>query len=314
MKDMINRVLRYGSIGKDVEELQKKLNLVIQNVTKVNLLIGKPMVFPRSKGNLLNVDGVYGQKTTATILDFQSVLKLVVDGITGNQTWGKLEELITSLSGQPPIISTPPSIDPKALVRELIVKKADLHVGTISISPNFTDEINRDNVAKIIAFFNRATPSTQITAEDFKDNNRIWGSRPYLRGRGKDAQPIDWCGIFCVSCCIEAGCNHISWQNGIGIIGVSPFKGTLTDVAQNVLRGDIGYINSSTDPNGKRHFRRHYFIVTGKDFFGTPNFSPYLSSIDGNQATNNAVQRFSFREKQPTVKVNGEFTFYPVIR
>jgi peptidoglycan hydrolase-like protein with peptidoglycan-binding domain len=39
---------------------------------------------------LLTVDGYYGSDTTSDVEAFQSQLSLIVDGVTGDQTWGAL--------------------------------------------------------------------------------------------------------------------------------------------------------------------------------------------------------------------------------
>lgn len=61
--------LSYGSKGKDVSELQKKLN---------------------ENGYNLTVDGKFGSKTRAAVEDYQKKNGLDVDGIAGSKTWGKL--------------------------------------------------------------------------------------------------------------------------------------------------------------------------------------------------------------------------------
>jgi Putative peptidoglycan binding domain len=67
-----HRTLRFGSRGDDVKEAQGKLN--DQGATPP-----------------LNVDGIYGPKTTKAAQAFQSSHKLVADGITGPKTWSALD-------------------------------------------------------------------------------------------------------------------------------------------------------------------------------------------------------------------------------
>ena len=68
---MSNYQVGYGSNDREtVAELQKLLN---------------------SKGNYnLDVDGVFGDKTKAAVMDYQKQNNLAVDGIVGNNTWGVL--------------------------------------------------------------------------------------------------------------------------------------------------------------------------------------------------------------------------------
>ncbi len=67
-----HRTLRFGSRGDDVKEAQGKLN--DQGATPP-----------------LNVDGIYGPKTTKAAQAFQASHKLVADGITGPKTWAALD-------------------------------------------------------------------------------------------------------------------------------------------------------------------------------------------------------------------------------
>ncbi|MEO1431309.1 MAG: peptidoglycan-binding protein [Cyanobacteria bacterium J06633_8] len=61
--------LRRGDTGKDVEFLQKRLNIW---------------------GTSLVVDGIFGAATEETVKKFQAQYNLTVDGIVGTQTWTKL--------------------------------------------------------------------------------------------------------------------------------------------------------------------------------------------------------------------------------
>lgn len=61
--------LKYGSRGNEVKTLQEKLN---------------------TKGYNLTTDGIFGTKTLSAVKDYQQKNGLAVDGIAGNNTWGKL--------------------------------------------------------------------------------------------------------------------------------------------------------------------------------------------------------------------------------
>jgi len=61
--------LKMGSTGDKVKELQTLLN---------------------GKGYRLAVDGIFGGQTAAAVRDYQSKNSLSVDGIAGDETWGKL--------------------------------------------------------------------------------------------------------------------------------------------------------------------------------------------------------------------------------
>jgi peptidoglycan hydrolase-like protein with peptidoglycan-binding domain len=68
-REMAVRLLSYGSYGDDVKKLQAALNAC---------------------GYGLDVDGGYGTKTRAAVVDYQKKNNLQVDGTVGNETWGSL--------------------------------------------------------------------------------------------------------------------------------------------------------------------------------------------------------------------------------
>lgn len=68
----MNRILRYGDQGQDVKALQDVLNFHIRRLEP------------------LAVDGKFGPKTKARVVEFQRVNKLQVDGAVGNQTNSRL--------------------------------------------------------------------------------------------------------------------------------------------------------------------------------------------------------------------------------
>lgn len=62
-------ILKIGSTGKDVKELQSNLN---------------------NRGYNLAVDGIFGTNTLSAVKGYQASNNLAVDGIVGNNTWGSL--------------------------------------------------------------------------------------------------------------------------------------------------------------------------------------------------------------------------------
>lgn len=75
--------LRYGSRGNEVKTLQERLNATGYNLT---------------------ADGIYGTNTLKAVKDYQQKNGLDVDGIVGNNTWGKLlsSETPSATSGYTP--------------------------------------------------------------------------------------------------------------------------------------------------------------------------------------------------------------------
>ena len=70
-------MVRYGSSGNDVSELQRIL---------------------KENGYSLDVDGIFGSQTQAAVTDYQTKKGLDVDGIVGDQTWGSLTGGVTDTS------------------------------------------------------------------------------------------------------------------------------------------------------------------------------------------------------------------------
>ena len=70
----------YGSYGETVKQLQQALNQV---------------------GYSLDVDGGFGEKTRAAVLDYQRKNGLRVDGVAGSETMGSLLARLTRLPQAP---------------------------------------------------------------------------------------------------------------------------------------------------------------------------------------------------------------------
>jgi peptidoglycan hydrolase-like protein with peptidoglycan-binding domain len=85
---MAVRLLQYGSYGDDVRKLQTALN---------------------ANGYNLDVDGGYGTKTRAAVVDYQKKNSLQVDGTVGNETWG-------SLASGSSVVSAPPAGTSKSVL------------------------------------------------------------------------------------------------------------------------------------------------------------------------------------------------------
>ncbi len=86
-------LLKRGSTGTDVSNLQEKLNQI---------------------GYALAIDGDFGPATEAAVKDFQAKYGLLVDGIAGERTMAKLIEASRQIQQ--------PAIDYKAKYEELVIK------------------------------------------------------------------------------------------------------------------------------------------------------------------------------------------------
>lgn len=75
--------LRRGSVGPDVAVIQVELNRIAQNYPAL------PKV---------TVDGIFGQRTEASVRRFQEIFNLNPDGIVGSATWYALVRLYTAVT------------------------------------------------------------------------------------------------------------------------------------------------------------------------------------------------------------------------
>lgn len=82
--DQSDNILSEGSIGEYVKSLQSYLNVVSNKYPTISLL---------------SVDGIFGPKTKAAVMEFQRIFELKQDGVVGYETWNKL----SSATGGNPI-------------------------------------------------------------------------------------------------------------------------------------------------------------------------------------------------------------------
>lgn len=79
-------LVKMGSRGDTVKTLQTKLNALGYNCG--------------------DVDGIFGAKTYAAVVAFQKATGIGVDGIVGNQTWGKLGVVGTVVTTAPSAVTS----------------------------------------------------------------------------------------------------------------------------------------------------------------------------------------------------------------
>lgn len=85
--DESDNVIKEGSKGRMVTDLQKYLNMVAEKYPSIPKLI---------------VDGIFGSKTKASVIEFQKLFNLEPDGIVGQITWETLYNV--SIGKKPPTI------------------------------------------------------------------------------------------------------------------------------------------------------------------------------------------------------------------
>jgi len=84
----MSRLLYYGCTrGNDVASLQNDLNVITGHTQQGSAMAP------------LTVDGIFGSKTLSRVLEFQRLNGLVADGIVGDHTRSKLDELFLSQPG-----------------------------------------------------------------------------------------------------------------------------------------------------------------------------------------------------------------------
>ena len=101
--------IRLGSKGEAVKQLQNDLN--------------------RLGFNVGNADGIFGQKTYIAVREFQAYYGLKVDGIAGDETLNKIDELVGRPSDDP--MPIPPTTNIAELFNNVEVALAELRKAVI---------------------------------------------------------------------------------------------------------------------------------------------------------------------------------------
>lgn len=78
-----NAILRYGSSGNEVAQIQIKLNRISKNYPAI------PKISP--------VDGIFGNETESAVREFQSIFNLAVDGLVGRATWFAIQRIYAAV-------------------------------------------------------------------------------------------------------------------------------------------------------------------------------------------------------------------------
>lgn len=123
-------LLQYGSSGDEVKKLQQQLN---------------------SNGYSLDVDGQFGSATQSAVSDYQKKNGLTVDGIVGDETWGKLGSVAGDVdtSGTTTTQSTTtrvtPGQDPGAYTSQYDTQIQDIY-NQIMNRKNFQYDVGADTL------------------------------------------------------------------------------------------------------------------------------------------------------------------------
>lgn len=188
---IFQRVLKKGSKGKDVETLQKALN-------ELGYFCGIP-------------DGIWGNGTNAQVLLFQKKNNLIADGIFGQASHNRINEVLQSVGGQSPVETpkvttpTPPTNKPKyyqaygAYVLE--VDPLDLYVEVVkkagsSISGNFINGSLFGNYKGKMVSISTLVSNGKILAEHLPHDNVKRGTLVVYKDGTVAVEMIDFISKF----------------------------------------------------------------------------------------------------------------------
>ncbi|MCG8097633.1 MAG: peptidoglycan-binding protein, partial [Candidatus Thiodiazotropha taylori] len=179
MEPRLTRLIKYGSRGDDVVQVQQSLNRAVS-----------------SKPELIT-DGIFGAKSTARAEQFQRSNQLTADGIVGPKTWEKLLAFLKNL------VDTPPTDkDKHKEIRQRVLNEAGKLVGTV----DFTQLIGgRPKGIDVVKTIFKVAANVTLQDDNFKDPfSKAWSPQPFISGQRKS-----WCGIFCVYCYRKAGISTV---------------------------------------------------------------------------------------------------------
>lgn len=265
-------ILKLGSVGPAVSDLQRALNLL-------------PSVLV-----LLGVDGVFGPKTQARVLEFQRLMRLAVDGEVGPETMGKINELVGDVGTAIAIHERRMRVVSVARLEAIgLGNPAILNAkksGGVDPATEPTDPQHPRNskdfrlgFARLSVYFHVAAPAFFGPGMQTEENIT------HLKDKIKpDLAPLPhWCGIFALWAHKAAGTAGIgTWVVNAGISSVTGFK-TVGQGAP-LLPADIGFV-----PTPFQHHvlvERAYFV----DGF------EYVDTIEGNSSPGSAI---NIRAKSP---------------
>ena len=242
MNQTLTRVLRLGSRGHDVAEIQAALNQLPS--TQIRLV----------------ADGIFGNKTTGRVQEFQRQNQLAADGVFGPISFAMLLKLLGNIVGTPPG-GLP---DNKSAIREATIREAAKLVGQVDFSQLVK---GRPKGIDLVMDIFQDAASVALTDANFIDPfTKAWSPQPFVGGQKKS-----WCGIFCVYCYRQAGLKALKWNIGIGApTGPIQLNTWSPQFVQNIKLADMGAVAT----------QQHHFLIEKVE----PNnpHTPSLGTIDGN--------------------------------
>jgi len=284
--DIMQSLLRMGSLGPDVVTIQKALNEAGQSVF-----------------DQLTPDGQFGMKTHGRVLEFQRRRGLVADGIVGSNTQSALQQFIDQVTGFVEKLQPPPG---EATARQRVVQTAEQFFQAHGWRP--FDKVGGDN-ARIAA--NKCSDPVSRARQGGAVLAVIWGiagvvSPPprqclqisttaesnYLNGLpGRNQWDIpSWCGIFALSVYKRAGLRLSAWPLKHKGFSAKPEFQAVTS-GGSVQPGDLGIFDFR--PNETNH----HFIVVGVS-------GDIVTSVEANVSQPFGNDRFQTIAKRTKFSVN----------
>ena len=218
-------MLAFGSVGPNVRDLQRYLN-----------------VLPSELSSLV-VDGMFGSKTKARSQEFQSDNFLDPDGIVGPWTWESLLQSVQDLIGATTWRQ-----------RKAIVKTAEDEANAGGVFAKLGAGLDprdiqgrqfRSGCDKLLSYFRLAAPDPKNPNQTFYNEDNII----HLIVPGQLEPMPHWCGIFALWAIKTAVAGRLAgtWKDGSGIGSVLGFH--------NVVKPDLGDVGFVSAP-----FQHHFII------------------------------------------------------
>lgn len=260
---MMKPILRFGSTGPVVKQLQNVLNLA-------------PSVFPN-----LVADGIFGPKTDSRVREFQGQKKLAKDGVVGPLTWAMLKPLLDEYEKFVKQL-VPPQVEAaarKAIVGNALAQyNAFKWAGQVSpLNHRIAGKIccnpqtrARQGGLHITTIFTIAGVNAQKCLTISEAAEAMY-QRKYSAKERNDTDIVSWCGIFAVYVYKISGLKISSWPLKYNVPWGEQIPDYEFEIVKEPKPGDIGVV----DPRGGNN---HHFIVL--NFDGTT-----ITSIDGNAGT-----------------------------
>jgi hypothetical protein len=260
------KTLTIGSTGPEVKKLQTGLNLLPSKLVQ------------------LSVDGIFGPKTFDRVKEYQTIAKIIVDGVVGQQTWNAMSLLLGALDR---IVEINRLRDEVVGVAKREAEGAGMAVHA-KISGGFDPNKKKHFRAghnRLLEYFRKAAPDPKNPGKTVFNENAI----TYLDKPNQLTPCPHWCGIFTVWAHKKANIPVGNWKLGGGISSVQGFH--LTPIPQ---KGDVGYVG------GKYQHMvlvERVYLLDGQIMIDT---------IEGNSEPDSAIQK----KKRPKTQIQSFYSAF----